>query len=235
MLKFFKELILHSSFFYVPPYICATKFKTHFMKKTILVLAVVFAAVAAQAQVSFGVKAGANFSTLGGDDYDEVDGKKSNTGFHFGGFANIGISDNFAFQPELVYSAKQGMEYRATILGQNYELNVNLNYLNLPLMMQYRTHGFYAEAGPQVGFLLTAKSKAKSGGVTEEEDIKEDLKGIDFGVNLGLGYELKNGLGIGARYNFGMSNIADDDNSDVKNRVLSVGLFYKFGGKKSSK
>lgn len=205
-------------------------FKLITMKKIMLVLLFATATIFASAQVQFGLKAGVNFSTLGGDDFDEVTGKKSNTGFYFGGLAHIPISDNFGFQPELIYSAKQGLEF----VESGDELNLNLNYLNIPLMLQYKTSGFYLEAGPQIGLLLTAKSKITIGGVTAEEDIKDELKGVDFGINLGLGYVMSSGFGFGARYNFGMSNIVDDPDADAKNRVFSFGLIYRFGGKAKS-
>lgn len=200
------------------------------MKKVLIVSVLAISTLVASAQVNFGLKTGVNFSTLGGDDFDEVDGKKSNTGFYFGGIVNVPFSENFAFQPELVFSSKQGVEFRE---DPNIEYNLNLAYLNIPLMLQYRNSGFIAEAGPQIGFLMSAKSKISAGGQSDEEDVKDSFKGIDFGINLGLGYQFSNGFGINGRYNFGMSNIVDETDADTKNRVLSVGIFYMFGGKKA--
>lgn len=92
----------------------------------------------------------------------------------------------------------------------------------------YAAEGFSIEVGPQVGFLLSAKAKAESGGSSGEIDIKDSFKGIDFGANLGFGYKMENGLNFGARYNLGLASIADEDNTDVKNGViqLSVGFFF---------
>lgn len=72
------------------------------MKKIVLVSVLALTTMFVNAQVTFGVKGGVNFSTLGGDDADELDGKKSNTGFYLGGTVNVPISSNFAFQPELI-------------------------------------------------------------------------------------------------------------------------------------
>jgi hypothetical protein len=201
------------------------------MKKIVLVFALALTTMFVNAQVTFGVKGGVNFATLGGDDADELEGKKSNTGFYLGGTVNIPISSNFAFQPELIYSANQGMEFRESPL----ELNYNLGYLNIPLMLQYRNSGFIAEVGPQIGFLMSAKAKFTDGTTTDEEDIKDSFKSTDFGINLGLGYQFSNGFGLNARYNFGMSSIADESDVDIKNRVFSVGVFFNFGGNKSKK
>lgn len=51
------------------------------MKKVVLVSLLALSVMIVNAQVTFGVKGGVNFATLGGDDADELEGKKSNTGF----------------------------------------------------------------------------------------------------------------------------------------------------------
>ena len=71
------------------------------MKKIILVFTVIFSSVLVHAQVSFGIKAGLNNSTLGGDGAD-LAGKKSNTGFNVGVTAGIPLSTHFVFQPEVM-------------------------------------------------------------------------------------------------------------------------------------
>ena len=102
----------------------------------------------------------------------------------------------------------------------NFESVTKLDYINIPLMAKlYLTDGLSIEAGPQIGFLISAKDEFDdvtttnvSGDSTTEtdsgtDDIKDIVNGIDFGANLGLGYRLENGLLFGARYNLGLSNI----------------------------
>ncbi len=63
------------------------------------------------------------------------------------------ISEKFAFQPELLYSA-QGSDYD----DEDFSGSVKADYLNVPLMAKYYVgEGFSLEAGPQVGLLLSAK------------------------------------------------------------------------------
>lgn len=193
------------------------------MKKLILLVAVVLVGFNINAQgVDFGVKAGANFATIGGDDSDEFG---SRTSFHFGLTAAIAVSDNFAVQPELVYSA-QG----ASLDFEGIEADVKLDYLNLPIMAQFQVaDGFSIEVGPQFGFLMSAKVEA--GG--EEEDIKDDLKGLDLAAGVGVNYAMASGLNIGARYNLGLSNMNDGDDSDEfsnQNNVFQVSIGWTFGG-----
>ncbi|MDZ4810450.1 MAG: porin family protein [Bacteroidota bacterium] len=197
------------------------------MKKVILVFAVLLSAVAVDAQVSFGIKAGFNNSTLGGDGAD-LSGKKSNTGFNFGVMAAIPISTNFVFQPEIMYSANEGMEFRPTTTS---ETNYNLNYVNIPLMLKYKSSGFYGEAGPYFGFLTSGKVKTKTSTTTTETDIKDSFDGTDMGVALGTGYVMKSGLGLGVRYNMGLQNIYDATSPEFKNRFWQVNLIYMFARK----
>lgn len=182
--------------------------------KKILLLAVVtvlgFTNVNAQ-EIKFGAKGGLNFASISGNNST---GSDMVTSFNFGVLSEILISDKFSFQPELMYS------------GQGYSFNDNtiaLSYLNIPLMGKYYlTKGLSIEAGPQIGYLLSAKN--------ESTNVKDTFKKVDFAANLGIGYKLENGLNFGARYNFGLSNINNLDNSSskYKNRVfqLSVGYFF---------
>jgi len=182
--------------------------------KKILVLAIftVLGLTNATAQkIKFGVKGGLNFATVSGDNTQGIDVV---TAFNFGVLSEIPITEKFSFQPELLYS------------GQGYSFNDNtvaLNYLNIPLMGKYYLiKGLSVEAGPQIGFLLSAKN--------EKTDVKDAFKTVDFGVNFGLGYKLNNGLNFGARYNLGLTNINNLEGSSAKNRngviQLSIGYFF---------
>lgn len=191
------------------------------MKKVFLVFAIVTLGFTVNAQeVTFGVKAGLNLASIAGDDTDGLD---SRTSFHVGGVAEISISEKFSVQPELLYSAQGAKESFEGI-----DIEVNLDYINLPIIAKYYvSEGFSLEAGPQVGFLMSAKAKAEG----QSEDLKDFVKGIDFGLNFGVGYKLDSGLNFGARYNLGLSNINDGEGSDEfknQNSVIqfSVGYFF---------
>jgi len=196
------------------------------MKKimlTALIAVITMVSVSAQ---NFGAKAGVNFASLNGDDAEDFDGR---TSFHIGAVVEFEISETFSFQPELMYSS-QGAESSFSEEGFDYEMKIKLDYLNIPLMAKYYvTEGFSIEAGPQVGFLLSAKLEYEADGDSESEDIKDELSSIDFGLNFGLGYKLDSGLNFGARYNLGLSNVDDsDDDMDLKNGVFQISVGYFF-------
>ncbi len=179
-----------------------------------------------QAQIKFGIKAGANFSTFSGSDAKlEGISPKYKVGFAGGGLANIQLSEMFSLQPELLYSMEG-----ATYKYEGESAHLKTDYINIPVLAQYNNaSGFYAETGPQVGFLTSAKLSADGNSM----DIKDSFKKINFSWGFGAGYKLSNGLGIGARYNLGLMSIADADegeSANIKVGGFHVGLFYTFGG-----
>lgn len=206
---------------------------------TIAVLA--FGSVTAQ-EIKFGAKVGLNISTLTGD----VEDAESLIGLHLGGFTEIKLSEKFAFQPELLYSMQgaKNENSESEVIGANTytyteENKIKLDYLNVPLLMKYfATKELFIEAGPQIGFLMSAKNEYKETetyiGVTEtfseERDIKENFKSFDFGFNFGLGYEFTQNIFASARYNVGLSDINDMEGSDVKiqNGIFQFSVGYKF-------
>lgn len=198
------------------------------MKKLFFVIVLAAIGLVSNAQIRFGAKLGGNFYTLGGDDTKNSD-IKNKVGFHFGGLVNIPVSEHFSVQPELTYSI-QGAKFENYNNVNNDRININLNYLNLPVMLQFTSDGgFYGELGPQVGFLISAKEDYKIGTTSGDIDIKDNLKGIDFSLNAGFGYKLSSGFGVSARYSVGVINISDSPTGDLKNRGFQIGVFYMFG------
>lgn len=218
------------------------------MKKitlTLLGLVAFSTSALAQQEVKFGPKAGVNFATLNGDDAED---SKMQIGFRVGAFAEIKFNDKFAIQPEILYSAQGAkQESSGSVLGVNYttEGNAKLNYINVPIMAKYYVAPSFAiEAGPYVGFLMSANAEgsATAAGITTEfdDDIKDQLKSVDFGVGVGASFNLDNGFFIGARYNLGLSKIGEESTqnvggvevtteaADIKNSVFQVGVGYKF-------
>ena len=199
------------------------------MKKIILSVVMLSATFfVSQAQVQYGLKAGANFYTFGGDEVENED-LNSKFGLHIGGLVNFSVSEKFKVQPELVFSIQGSKQTDGTD-----ELNWNFNYLNIPIMAQfYVSNVFFLETGPQIGFNLKAEIKDEESGTTF--DLDDEIKSTDISWGLGAGYKTASGFGFGARYNLGLSSIAEESDVDIKNRGFQVGVFYLFGGKKAKK
>lgn len=199
------------------------------MKKFILsgVLAI-GTMLAVQAQtVKFGVKGGLNLAKLTDMGALPFGDAKTLASFNVGGLINIGLNNGWAIQPEVQYSG-QGTKYDMKIIGGVHNRGtIKTDYINIPVMLQYSiVPSFYVEAGPQVGALLGAKWKTGS----TSHDFKDNMQSADFGLGFGFGYKTDMGLGIGGRYNFGLSNVFKSDVIDQtsKNSGAQIDLFYIF-------
>ena len=180
------------------------------MKKIFLLISIVACTALTKAQdvrkASFGIKGGANLFTIKGEDFDDG-GFKTKIGPHAGIFYQIPVAPLFSIQPELMYSS-EGIRYE----DEDMKASMHLSYLNLPVMFQFVTpSGFYAETGPQLGFVLKAKSKFEpSLGDKYEEDIEDDINTTPFSWGFGAGYTVGR-FGIGGRYNLGLSNLLKEE------------------------
>ncbi|WP_010665584.1 porin family protein [Marinilabilia salmonicolor] len=198
------------------------------MKKVIFLVAVMLLVVSTGsfAQAKFGLKAGVNFANQDWSSEGLSLSPDSKTGLVFGGFVNLKLSDDFALQPELLYASK-GTKFDGGIFDSSEEMDLKMNYLSVPVMAKYYFGGFNLQAGPTFDFLLSAD--VESGG--EEEDVKDEFKGMDLGLGLGLGYELPAGLSIDARYILGLSDISDSEDMDgveIKNKTFQVTVGFSF-------
>ena len=191
------------------------------MKKISLLVIGFTSAIFSFAQsAKFGVKAGANISTLKIEDFDDND---SRIGLHAGLFAHIHLNPQWAVQPEVVYSAEGGK--LRNVVTQGDEVTFKNDYVNIPVMLQYMfDNGFRLEAGPQLGLLVSSKAEDDDG---NEDDADDTFKSTNVSLGFGLNYLSQSGFGVGGRYNLGLSNIAEGS-GDVKGRVFQISLFYMF-------
>lgn len=183
------------------------------MKSILITVIALVMVVGASAQpVNIGIKGGLNLYTVnsnnGSPSYD------SKPSFHIGLLGHIHMADQFALQPELVFS-RQGAKY-------GNDLTLDLNYFNMPLLFQYMfDNGFRLQAGPQVGLLVGARA--------DGVDVKNNYRGGDIGVTIGASYvNPLSGFGVDGRYNHGLSNINDSDANAAYNRGFQLGVFYLF-------
>lgn len=171
--------------------------------------------------VRFGVKAGINIANLTVKPRGDESAYNSLIGINGGFFATIPVATGFAIQPELTYS---GLGAKAKTTDDK----MMFNYLTLPVLVKYAFEdaGFGAYLGPQIGYLLTVK--IEEGGVTE--NIKEDTKSTDFSGIIGVEYFLPMGIGLSARYQLGLTNIAKDTEGEgsIKNKALTFTIGYRF-------
>jgi len=163
-------------------------------------------------EIDFGIKAGANFSTLK-TGLDAVTDKSGKIGFNGGVFARIGKA--FYFQPEINY----------VTFSDKYSFNANsydakFKQLNVPLMTGYKIVNtkdliFRVSAGPDLYFNLkdpVAPAGAKYKNLTSGEVVNA---GIDIGS-----------LTLDARYSLGLTKFNEE--LGQKSNIFSLGVGFKF-------
>jgi Outer membrane protein beta-barrel domain len=204
------------------------------MKKiTLAVITVLVFGFANAQSAKFGLKGGLNFANQSFSG-NGAPAPSTIVGFNVGAFVEFKIIGKFAIQPELLYST-QGSEFKTNqfVEGSNYNLNVkfDLAYLNVPVMLKYYVAPkFNLEFGPQIGFMTSSKMIVTViGQGSGSQDAKSLFESVDFGLNIGAGFDFTNKLAANARYNLGLSNtLKNTSGSDsAKNSVISLSLAYK--------
>ena len=192
------------------------------MLKNLFVAMLVLTMQPAFAQLQLGLKAGANFSNFTGGDFQNIE-TESLTRPYVGAYVRWRFANNLGLQPEVLFS-----EQGAKLTSGAEEFDAKASYINIPIMLQYHFGNLYAELGPQVGFKLDED--------TPDGASDDFIKSNDVALAVGLGFETKIGLGINARYIMGLTGIGNiespDYDSDFKNGVFQLGLFYTFFNKK---
>lgn len=186
-------------------------------------LLTLFMFLPAHAQGNFGVLGGWSFTNASIDPDQGFDWKTRTVG-GFGAVLDYRVTDfiTLHLEPMLLGKGPKAEE------GEN-KVVFRLTYIEIPAMFKYiigtNTIKPYLMAGPTIGFLQDAKLKVTMG---NWDDLKDDLKSIDFGFGFGAGLDLpigNNSIFVEARYSLGLMNIADKDEgtyADVKTRGIQI-------------
>lgn len=225
----------------------ATKMIRKFLLAIITILMI---QASAHAQVTYGIRAGANFAKWQGEDLqviedllDKTDGyvvTKGKSGWHVGGYVNIPISNTLSFEPGLAYS-KKGYAIKGDVqipvlkvLAINAGAQVQQHYIDMPLVLKANVYkGLNVYAGPQVSYLVRSTLNAKLGvlGINifnRGFGITERFNKVDMGLTGGVGYQFENGLNVQAGYDYGLSSLDKNDNYKAYNRVVKVSVGFTF-------
>lgn len=147
-------------------------------------------------------------------------------GWGTGVFLDVPFSQRWGAQLGLNY-AQLGTKLTGYYLNLNYSSSQSLkyNYFTIPLLAKYTvgTSGLSILAGPQIGFLLSAKRNDGSGNST---NVKSSLKSNDFSGVGGLEYKLplhnfSHEVRVGANYQVGLSNVIKDISTNSNNKMYN--------------
>jgi hypothetical protein len=206
------------------------------MKKLLVVSIALFALISLNAQnIRFGVTAGTSIASQKFKSSGISISGDSKVGFTAGVLADMGVTENFVFQPGLNFTQKG-----SKISSNGVTATQTLNYIELPLNFLYNTAAgsghFFGGIGPVLGYGISGKAESDG----ESQDIhfgnsdNDDYKPFEFSGNILAGYEFSNGVFVSANYNHGFSNILNggDSGESAKNSYFGIRLGYKFGAKK---
>jgi len=197
------------------------------MKKVFVLIAAAIVSMSAMAQVQFGAKVGFDMTNFWGEDVEH--GMKPS--YQAGLVMEYKFSPKFAIAPEVVF-ASQGGKFKAIemqLFGLDVSKNVtfNTNYINVPVMLKYYVSpAFSIDFGPQVGFNVYSKVSVE--GYDKAYDLKDNTKGVDFGLGLGGTYNLTENAFVQARYTMGMTKVFDGDYNKEKNGNVQIAFGMKF-------
>lgn len=210
-------------------------------------------------KVSWGLKAGWNYSSLYGKEIDYVFANtdtKYQSGVQLGLFVDTRISNNFGLKHELLFSQRRINVVLSDAESTNYSTTLAQSTIDLmPANLAFHKGGFQLYAGPYISGLVHAhilrkdengklwKDKSIFGNAANDESETHYLQKFDFGANMGIAYSFAHGIHIDARYNHGFTDIFQYANSytnedskvtaiKIYNRGFMLSLAYTFGSSK---
>ncbi|MBU2997969.1 PorT family protein [Cellulophaga baltica] len=193
------------------------------MKKVVALLIFMTAGTSLFAQswsdeFQLGVKAGANLSTVTGDDSSDPGHR---TSFYAGLLAEAPITEKLSLQPEVFYS-RQGFDINDNPNGSDTEYQ--LDYIQVPVLLKvYLVDGLNIQAGPQFGFKVNEDINIP--GADDDIDV-DGVEDFDFQLTSGLEYKIAQSVFIQARYTYGFSELVKD--TDTHTSYFSAGIGYMF-------
>ena len=161
-----------------------------------------------------GIKAGLNLASVSNLAESDV-----YMGVHAGFFGNVQTSEGFGFGGELNYS-HQG------VTASN--LDVGLNYLSIPLLVNLYSGPVTFQGGIYGAYLISANLKNGQ----SKGDITSYFQDTDYGLLVGINLNPLGATFINARFNLGLKNINNQlttpANVELYTRNIQLGLGYRF-------
>jgi hypothetical protein len=168
------------------------------MKKLSVILLVVLISIPAFSQVKFGIKVGAESTTV--PTYDISTGssniealKDATWGFHGGVFMRVKLL-SFYIQPEAVF-ASNTFDYNVKTGSLTELKSQKFNRLSVPLLIGFKLGPVRLNAGPAASIQLGSPEA-----LIDDPNFEDMYKGAVWGFQAGVGIDLLKKLTLDARY-----------------------------------
>ncbi len=204
---------------------------------SLLIFLILIATVSVAQEFHGGVMAGLAGSQVAGDNYSGF--KKA--GIFVGGYVNLDIGSVSALQFELTYFQKGSRENPTEKNGYQSYL-VRLNYIEMPVLYQYKAGRFIIEAGPSLGFLMGYHEEKDQEIISDQPYYIKPAR-VTFQINIGLGVFISPNFYAGLRSNNSLINIYSENQTGDIRRIFDYGryndslvlfLSYRFNSKKEN-
>jgi hypothetical protein len=157
---------------------------------------------------------------------------KMKMGFLAGVGYELPLSENLAIVPGLYFST-MGQKLSATFDNTTYTDSYSWSSLIIPVEVKLSFNGPFVQAGPYLGYVLSAKYVPQEGETTDmlkaDSDGNTYVQRMHFGISIGAGFELNmSGMGLilKAGYQLGLSKLNkpydSTDTSSIKHSAITV-------------
>ncbi|MDA0309219.1 MAG: porin family protein [Bacteroidetes bacterium] len=164
---------------------------------------------------------------------------------YLGVFHETVLSEHIGLLTELAYSGLGGLRRQdlivdGEVVGQS-DYQVNLNYLQLPIVFRFKTGGerlkMFADLGGYMGLLITAKGffvgNTTLGDQTGAQNLYSKYRPLDGGVRAVVGLEWHAAPGhlltLGLQFQQGLADIyAGTSPQNNRQYALTAGYFFDF-------
>ena len=196
------------------------------MKKSLVLLIILFTALDNFGQFTLGPKIGYTSSKLSTDFDDIKESVKNN--FQVGAFLRFG--KRIYVQPEVFYATSGGT---MQISGTELKEEIKMKNLGVPLLVGFKlinlkVFNVRIMAGPAANFILDKRVEFDD--LYQDPVLDSDLKNIAWGMDVGAGLDVFF-LSLDIRYEFGLNNIYDppsgNDSQKIKSNLFIVSLGFK--------
>ena len=196
------------------------------MKKYLIFLAILFAALDNYAQFTLGPKIGYTSSRLSTDFNDIKESVRHN--FQIGAFLRFG--KKLYLQPEVFYATSGGT---LKMSGTEVQEEIKLKNLSVPLLVGFKlinmkVFNLRIMAGPAANFILNKKVEFDDlyQDPVQDSDFKNTAWGMDAGAGIDIFF-----LSLDVRYEWGLNNIYEpssgDNSQTMKSNLFIVSLGFK--------
>jgi hypothetical protein len=180
------------------------------MKKLFAIGLIILLAIPAFSQIKFGIKAGAETTTVPTYNYGNGSAtiealKDASWGYHAGLFLRIGLGPVY-IQPEAVfastsfdYNVKEVSTAPATLMSQTF------NRLSVPVLVGFKLGPLRLNAGPAASIMIGSPEA-----LINDPNFEDMYKGAIWGYQAGIGIDLLNKLTLDARYAGSLGDVLGD-------------------------